>query len=165
MIHLIILRPSCSTFTGRSSSITEILEAAARQFSVDVKCGARVTSIKATPVILPEAPVLPISLPSIPLPEIASSDIAVKSSKLKSKIAAKAAPSGPTQFVVTYVSSTAAVFDTMKNSRIEDKSKKVTVTETAAEEAEDGTWVKEERSIVCDKVIFATGGSRYIAVT
>ena len=67
--------------------------------------------------------------------------------------------------MVTYVSSTAAVFDTMKNSRIEDKSKKVTVTETADEEAEDGTWVKEERSIVCDKVIFATGGSRYTTVT
>jgi hypothetical protein len=132
---------------------------------VDVKCGARVTSIKATPVTLPEVPVLvPIPLPSIPLPGTASSDIAVKSLKSKSKVAAKAAPSGPTQFVVTYVSSTAAVFDTMKNSRIEDKSKKVTLTETAGDEAEDGTWVKEERSIVCDKVIFATGGSRYSAV-
>jgi hypothetical protein len=164
-MKLIVLHPSCSTLTDRSSSITEILEAAARQFSVDVKCGARVTSIKATPVTLPEVPVLvPIPLPSIPLPETASSDIAVKSSKSKSKVAAKAAPSGPTQFVVTYVSSTAAVFDTMKNSRIEDKSKRVTLTETAGDEAEDGTWVKEERSIVCDKVIFATGGSRYSAV-
>ena len=163
---LIGFRPSFYTPIVRSSSITEILEAAARQFSVDVKCGARVTSIKSAPVILPEVPVLvPISLPSIPLPEIANSDIVVKSSKSKSKVAAKAAPSGPTQFVVTYVSSTAAVFDTMKNSRIEDKSKKVTVTETADEEAEVGTWVKEERSIVCDKVIFATGGSRYTTVT
>lgn len=140
----------------RSSSITEILEAAARQYSVDIKCGARVTSIKTSPIIIANAPI-PISFPSIPLPEIVNTDIVVKSSKSKSKVTTKIAPSGPTQFVVTYVSSTTAVFDTMKNSRIEEKSKKVSET---VEEAEDSTWAKEERSIVCDKVIFATGGSR-----
>ena len=63
------------------------------------------------------------------------------------------------QFVATYVTSTSAIFDTMKSSKVENK-KIENDDGDDLEDGEDSRRVKEEKRIVCDKVIFATGGSR-----
>ena len=157
---------SYSILCNRSSSITDILENAAKQYSVDIKCGARVTSIKSMPLqSIPE----PSGILSIPLPEnldpsesTQSSVLSNSNSKSKGKNLTKLSPLGPvinSQFIVTYVTSTSAIFDTVKNSKVENK-KIENDDGDDLEDGEDNTRVKEEKRIVCDKVIFATGGSR-----
>jgi hypothetical protein len=113
----------------------------------------------------------PSGILSIPLPdnldppESAQSSILTNSnsnSKSKGKNVVKLSPLGPvidSQFVVTYVTSTSAIFDTVKNSKVENK-KIGNDDGNDLEDGEDNTRVKEEKRIVCDKVIFATGGSR-----
>ena len=171
------------------------METAAKQYSVDIKCGARVTGIKTMPInptststsTLASSATVPLTL-SIPLPVesiqnkdisdtdainiTADSDIGVKSnnSNKKSKTIVKVTPPiEATQFVVTYVTSTSAVFDTMKNSKI--SSNKIPPKEDDNNGNEEGEGdgegdenrrPKEEKTLICDKVIFATGGSRYV---
>ena len=143
----------------RSSSITEILEKAAKQYSVDVKCGARVTGIQSVPLIASlessvQDPMIPLSIPLETATTVINSPILAGKSKNKIKEINVI----PSQFVVSYVTSTSAVFDTMKNSKIDSKNSKTNSGED--EDDEGGGRVKEEKSLVCDKVIFATGGSR-----
>ena len=106
---------------------------------------------------------------SIPLPEIldpleVAPSTTSKSSKFKEKNSVKFSPLGSefdSQFVVTYVTSTSAIFDTVKNSKVENKKiENEDKKDFFLEDVEDNTRVKEEKKIVCDKVIFATGGSR-----
>ena len=115
-------------------------------------------------IITEDSGVLSIPLPEILDPvEIAPSTTS-KNSRLKEKNSVKLSPLGPeldSQFVVTYVTSTSAIFDTVKNSkveikRIDNEDRK----DLLLKDVEDETRVKEEKKIVCDKVIFATGGSR-----
>ena len=68
-------------------------------------------------------------------------------------------PSVPSQFMITYVTSSSAVFDTMKNSKIESNKNVIQNDENDGEDAEERR-PKEEKILICDKVIFATGGSR-----
>lgn len=143
----------------RSSSITEILEKSAKQYSVDVKCGARVTGIQSVPLVASlessvQDPMIPLSIPLETTTTVIDSPILAGKSKNKSKEINVI----PSQFVVSYVTSTSAVFDTMKNSKIDSKNSKTNSGED--EDDEVGGRVKEEKSLVCDKVIFATGGSR-----
>eukprot|EP00596_Hydrurales_sp_CCMP1899_P002034 CAMPEP_0119034676 /NCGR_PEP_ID=MMETSP1177-20130426/1683_1 /TAXON_ID=2985 /ORGANISM="Ochromonas sp, Strain CCMP1899" /LENGTH=486 /DNA_ID=CAMNT_0006992289 /DNA_START=563 /DNA_END=2023 /DNA_ORIENTATION=+ len=115
--------------TDRASSITEILETAARKYSVDIKCGSRVTSIALTK----------------------NNDEQISSPNLSIEATGS-------QFIIKFVTSTTAVHDTIKNSKIENNK-----IENDAEEMNDSDGVrknKKEISLVCEKVIFATGGSR-----
>ena len=109
----------------------------------------------------------PSVLLAIPLPEVVDTVEMIPSptsmnSKSKGKNLLKLSPLGPesdSQFIVTYVTSTSAIFDTVKNSKIENK-KLENEDRNDSDDVEDNARVKEEKRIVCDKVIFATGGSR-----
>ena len=115
-------------------------------------------------IITEDSSILSIPLPGILDPLEITPSATSKNSKLKEKNSVKLSPLGSeldSQFVVTYVTSTSAIFDTVKSSkvesrRIENEDKK----DFLLEDVEDTTRVKEEKKIVCDKVIFATGGSR-----
>ena len=161
-------------YSSRSSSITEILETAARLYSVDIKCGARVTSIKSVPISPTSSslPPLSASLPILAIPlSLTPTDIAVSeplevtvtSSKKQKSVPKDVTPREPCQFVITYVTSTSAVFDTMKNSRV-GTGVVGSTGGAGAEEEEEERRPKEEKSLICDKVIFATGGSRYLSL-
>ena len=174
-----------------------MLETAAKQYSVDIKCGARVTNIKTiaipstintenqitttTTATAPMILAIPLPLPlPIPLPtphtgiensksettgndEISNTeknkDVVVKSSKKLKNIVKEILPSVPSQFMITYVTSSSAVFDTMKNSKIESNKNVIQNDENEGGDAEERR-PKEEKILICDKVIFATGGSR-----
>ena len=80
-------------------------------------------------------------------------------------------PTESSQFIVTYVTSTSAVFDTMKNSKV--STNKIPTKEVGDNgavdrvgdgegEGDENRRAKEEKQLICDKVIFATGGSRYV---
>lgn len=100
-------------------------------------------------------------------------DLPTNKSNKKSKTMIKVSdvPSEPSQFVITYVTSTSAIFDTMKNSKVSTGKNISKQNENNVDgdgdgsgeregDEEDNRRPKEEKTLICDKVIFATGGSR-----
>lgn len=117
----------------RASSITEILETAARKYSVDIKCGSRVTSIESKKHVI---------------------EIGNEENSIPSDLSIETKGS---QFIIKFVTSTSAVFDTMKNSKIGISQKD---NDGEANDSDGVRKNKKEIMLLCDKVIFATGGSR-----